>query len=129
MVAVEARAHPERAESLESVLDGLTPIFSAELGRKPGRHDFNGLDEGLAALRSESQRLRTRLYVRLSSVAVFAGRVAWMIGPIADQISHSTQEGAARHMNGQKPIGSPGPLSRRDRQRNANGVRMVRAAF
>ena len=75
-VAVEARAHPETAESLESVPDGLAPIFSTELGRKPGRHDFNGLDEGLATLRSESQRLRPRLYMRLSSVAVFAGRVA-----------------------------------------------------
>ena len=122
MVAVQARAHPERAESLESVLDGLAPIFSAELGRKPGRHDFNGLDEGLPALRSAIQRLRTRLYVRLSSVAVFAGRVASMIGPIANQISQRTQEGTARRMNGQEPIGSPGPRGRRDRQRNASGV-------
>ena len=47
--------------------------------RRNDRQIVNGLDEELTALRSEMERLRARIYATISSVAVFAALVAWVI--------------------------------------------------
>ena len=54
-----------------------------EHARRNDRTVINGLTEELAELRAEMERLRTRIYATISSVAVFAALVAWVIEFIA----------------------------------------------
>lgn len=54
-----------------------------EHARRNDRTVLNGLDEELSELRADMERLRTRIYATISSVAVFAALVAWVIEFIA----------------------------------------------
>lgn len=47
--------------------------------RRNDRTIINGLDAELNDLRSDIERLRTRIYATISSVAVFAAVVAWVV--------------------------------------------------
>jgi|TARA_R110000772_G_scaffold203982_6_gene314164 predicted nucleic acid-binding Zn-ribbon protein len=47
--------------------------------RRNDRTIINGLDAELNDLRSDIERLRTRIYATISSVAVFAAVAAWFI--------------------------------------------------
>lgn len=54
-------------------------VKQIEHARRNDRTVINGLDEELAELRADMERLRTRIYATISSVAVFAALVAWVI--------------------------------------------------
>jgi len=47
--------------------------------RRNDKTIINGLDAELNDLRSDIERLRTRIYATISSVAVFAAVAAWFI--------------------------------------------------
>ena len=47
--------------------------------RRNDRMIMNGLDEELTVLRTDMERLRTRIYATISSVAVFAALIAWVM--------------------------------------------------
>lgn len=47
--------------------------------RRNDRTIINGLDAELNDLRGDIERLRTRIYATISSVAVFAAVVAWVV--------------------------------------------------
>lgn len=54
-------------------------VKQIEHARRNDRTVLNGLDDELAELRADMERLRTRIYATISSVAVFAALVAWVI--------------------------------------------------
>ena len=58
-------------------------VQQIEHARRNDRTVINGLTEELAELRAEMERLRTRIYATISSVAVFAALVAWVVEFIA----------------------------------------------
>ena len=58
-------------------------VQQIEHARRNDRTVINGLDDELAELRAEMERLRTRIYATISSVAVFAALAAWVIEFIA----------------------------------------------
>ncbi len=58
-------------------------VQQIEHARRNDRTVLNGLDDELAELRADMERLRTRIYATISSVAVFAALVAWVIEFIA----------------------------------------------
>ena len=58
-------------------------VKQIEHARRNDRTVINGLDDELAQLRSEIERLRTRIYATISSVAVFGALVAWVVEFIA----------------------------------------------
>ena len=76
-------------------IDGKVTLSEREIGalqqrlqqiehaRRNDRTVINGLDDELAELRAEMERLRTRIYATISSVAVFAALAAWVIEFIA----------------------------------------------
>lgn len=58
-------------------------VKQVEHARRNDRTVINGLTEELAELRAEMERLRTRIYATISSIAVFAALVAWVVEFIA----------------------------------------------
>lgn len=54
-------------------------IQQIEHARRNDRTIINGLDEELAKLRAEMERLRTRIYAVAACVFAFSGVVAWLI--------------------------------------------------
>ena len=58
-------------------------VQQIEHSRRNDRTVINGLDDELAELRADMERLRTRIYATISSVAVFAALAAWVIEFIA----------------------------------------------
>ena len=58
-------------------------VKQIEHQRRNDRQIVTMLDEELTALRSDMERLRARIYATISSVAVFAALVAWVVEFIA----------------------------------------------
>lgn len=50
-----------------------------EHARRNDRTVMNGLDDEVAQLRADMERLRTRIYATMSSLAVFAALIGWLI--------------------------------------------------